>query len=118
MASKTTRLLTRRAPRSNRNGSVSVVGPTKSHTSARAQDFLKRAPDEQLALVIRDYEAAYAALAEGRLAKYAGQYVAFSDGDLVGCGKEPEKLRSRLSQKLGVHREQMAVIHVKDVAIL
>ena len=52
------------------------------------------------------------------MAKYAGQYVAFSDGDLVGCGKEPEKLRSRLSQKLGVHREQMAVIHVKDVAIL
>ena len=75
-------------------------------------------PDQQLDVVLRDYDAAYNAVNDGRLSDHAGQYVAFYNGTLVGWGTDPERLRDRIGRQLQVHPERLAVIHVKDQVVL
>jgi hypothetical protein len=65
-----------------------------------------------------DVVAAYDQLRTGTLNQYRGKFVAFLNSEVVGAGKDCVDLRSRLSRKLKVEPQRLAIIHVFDAMVL
>lgn len=72
---------------------------------------------DAVADVLADYAAAYRLLDAGKLEAYAGKYVGFINGAVVGAAADAAALRKQISRERKVHPERIAVIHVFDEAL-
>jgi hypothetical protein len=95
--------------------SITASAPGFPHN---ADGFSRADADAQTALVLSDYQAAYDALEQGKLAPFSGLYVAYYNGQMVGSGNDDESLRRQLSADRQIHPERLAVIHVKSEIVL
>jgi hypothetical protein len=113
-ASKRTQ--TRRSPTTmpQQNG----TGPVRKRTDVIRQNFHAADEEMQFLQVMQDYRAAYRHLQTNESAEYAGQYVAFLDGQLVDADPSSADLRARVSETKNVHPERIAIVRVLDQAVL
>lgn len=63
---------------------------------------------------LEDWDTYYQMLLEGRLNKYAGEFIVIHQGKLIAHGADPDKLRASAVKKLGIIADKLVIPYVDN----